>query len=152
VLAGAGAGGDIGIRRFLRTHRRELRSAKAIVLGIAPCGSGSRGYWRSDGRLIPLGYARPLRALAANSHEVPPHRGRGASPAFPARARGLAAIAIGCLDQGGLAPNSHQPTDTAQAIDETALDQTVEFARQLIDAINVSLARQTATEQPATPA
>ena len=96
VLAGAGNGGEIGIRRYLRSRRRELKRANAIVIGIAPSGSGHVHYWQSDGRLVPLGYARPLRALASELPDATPHRDRGATPAQPARARGLAAIAIGC--------------------------------------------------------
>jgi Peptidase family M28 len=140
VLAGAGEGGGIGIRRYLRARRRELRRANAIVMGIAPSGSGQLRYWQSDGRLIPLGYARPLRALAANLTDATPHRDRGATPAQPARARGLAAIAIGCQNEQGLTPRSHQATDTEATIDEPTLDRTVNFALQLIDEINATLA------------
>jgi Peptidase family M28 len=174
VLAGAGNGGEIGIRRYLRIRRRELRRANAIVIGIAPSGTGHLHYWRSDGRLVPLGYARPLRALAsealapealasaalasdaiasgalgANPTPATPHRDRGASPAQPARARGLAAIAIGCLDQRGVAPRSHQANDDQATIDEATLDRTATVVKTLIDAIDASLA---AAGQTATPA
>ncbi|HTU88148.1 MAG TPA: M28 family peptidase [Solirubrobacteraceae bacterium] len=149
VLAGAGEGGEIGIRRYLRKRRRELRRARAIVLGVAPCGSGDVHYWVSDGPLIPLGYARRLRKLAATQQKAAPMRSRGATPAFPARARGLAAIAIGCLDAHGLAPRSHQPTDSEATIDEATLERTVEFATFLTTAINASLA---SAEPLATPA
>lgn len=149
VLAGAGEGGDVGIRRHLRAHRRELRRAKAIVIGISPCGGGQGHYWLSDGRLIPLRYARPLRELAALTQTARPHRGRGETPAFLARARGLAAIALGCLDERGVAPRSHQPTDREAAIDPSALDRTLELALLLVDAINASLP---APEPSPTPA
>jgi len=149
VLAGAGEGGDIGIRRHLRARRRELRRAKAIVIGIAACGSPQPHYWSSDGRLIPLRYARPLRELAAGSQTAGPHRARGETPAFLARARGLAAIALGSVDERGLAPRSHQPQDVEPTIDEAALDQTLEFALELIDAIDASL---TPAQRSATPA
>jgi hypothetical protein len=149
VLAGAGNGAEIGIRRYLQTRRRELRRANAIVLGIAPAGSGHLHYWRSDGRLIPLGYARPLKSLATTLPNATPHRDRGATPAQPARARGLAAIAIGCLDQRGLAQRSHQRNDEDTTVDEATLDRTVNFALELIDAIDLSF---TPAEASATPA
>jgi hypothetical protein len=149
VLAGAGNGGEIGIRRYLRSRRRQLRRANAIVIGIAPSGSGHLRYWQSDGRLLPLGYARPLQELAANLPGATPHRDRGATPAQPARARGLAAIAIGCQDDQGLAPRSHQAKDTETTVDEATLARAVNLTLQLIDAINASL---TAAEQTATPA
>ena len=58
LLQGAGNGQEIGIRRYLRAHRREVRRDNTVVLGIAPSGAGAPNYWRSDGRLIPIPYAR----------------------------------------------------------------------------------------------
>jgi hypothetical protein len=146
VLAGAGEGGGIGLRRFLRARRRELNSANTIVLGIAACGAGSPRWWQSDGVLVPLTYHRRLRELcvgiarAEPQLAAAPHRGRGATPAFPARIGGLPAIAIGCLDERGIPPRSHQPADAPAAIDRAAVDQTVELALMLVDAIDAELA------------
>lgn len=145
VLQGAGEGHEAGLKRYLRTHQPERDST--VVLGLAPCGAGHVTHWLSDGRLIPLRYSRTLRELCDDLE--PGHRGRGATPALPARAKGLAAIAIGCLDTRAQAPRSHQPTDLAPAIDDPALDQTIEFALRLVDAIDASLAP---AEAPATPA
>ncbi|HEY4826536.1 MAG TPA: hypothetical protein VIH85_07200, partial [Solirubrobacteraceae bacterium] len=131
-------------------RRRELRRANAIVLGIAPSGAGELHYWRSDGRLIPLGYGRALRELAAAIQKPRAQSGRGETPAFAGRALGLPAIAIGRLDERGVAPRSHQPTDLNTAIDETALENTTQFALVLVDAINASLAA--AQEPSPTPA
>jgi hypothetical protein len=149
VLAGGGEGGSLGIRHHLRTHRHELRSGNAIVLAISPCGAGRLHYWLSDGRLIPLGYARRLREIARATNRASPHRGRGGTPASAARAAGLPAIALGCLDPRGLAPRSHQPADTPDRIDQAALDQTLELALRMVAAIN---ATSTRTEPSPTPA
>ena len=149
VLAGAGEGGHIGMRRYLRNNRKALKRANAVVIGIASCGSGDLYYWKADGPLIPLRYTRPIQDLANETDNAGAHRGRGATPAFAARARGLAAGAIGRLDHHGLPPRSHQPTDLAAAIDETTLANTIEFARQLTDAINASLAQPEAAATPA---
>jgi hypothetical protein len=145
VLAGAGEGGGIGARRFLRARRRELTSRNAIVLAIAACGAGSPRWWRSDGPLIPLAYHPRLRALCADVARAEPrlgarpHRGRGATQALPARVAGLPSIAIGCLDERGLAPRSHQPTDARGAIDRAAVDGALELALMLVDAIDAQL-------------
>ncbi len=118
VLQGAGDDGAIGLRRFLRARRETHRAPNTIVIGIAACGAGIPCWFRSDGTLIPVGYFKQLRRLAAgvaseNSHlNARPHRGRGTTPALPARSRRLPAIAIGALDQQGLAPRSHQAADT----------------------------------------
>ena len=150
VLQGAGESQGLGLRRYLRAHKREHRDSNAIVLGIAACGAGQASWWLSDGRLVPLRYAPSLRALCAQTGTAP-HRGRGATPALPARAKGLPAIAIGCLDGRGLAPRSHQRTDTPDVIDETAVVEAIEFGLGLIDAIDVSLAPAEGTGAP-TPA
>jgi hypothetical protein len=145
VLQGAGDSEQLGLRRHLRTHRRELRHAGAIVLGIAPCGGGEPSWWLSDGRLVPLRYARSLRALCAQTDAVP-HRGRGATPALPARAAGLAAIAVGCLESNGRAPRSHQRIDTPSEVDEAAVDAVLELGLFLVKAIDVSLAPDTRSD------
>jgi hypothetical protein len=146
VLAGAGEGGGIGLRRHLRARRRELTPRNAIVLGIAACGAGSPRWWQSDGPLLPLAYHPRLRALSAGIAGAEPqlgagpHRGRGATPPLRGRIARLPAIAIGCLDEYGLPPHSHQPEDTTAAIDRAAVDATLELALMLVDAIDAELA------------
>ena len=144
VLQGAGEGHEIGIRRYLRTHRPQENT---IVLGLAPCGSGEPRWWRSDGRLIPIPYTRRLRELArATANDLAePHRGRGGTPAMPARRRHLPAIALGNLDERGLAPRSHQRNDTPATTDGYAIDRAVELGMALVDAIDATLDREPAT-------
>jgi hypothetical protein len=152
VLAGAGEGGAIGLRRFLRGRRRDLTPTDTIVLGIAACGAGSPRWWHSDGPLIPLAYHHRLRALCAGIAASEPHlgarayRGRGMTPAFPGRRAGLPAIAIGCLDERELPPRSHQPADTAQAVERSAVDATLELALMLVDAIDAELTARPGTQ------
>lgn len=152
VLEGAGEGPGIGLRRYLRGHRGELRAANTIVLGIAACGAGAPRWWTSDGSLIGLGLFPKLRELCARVSEEEPHlgagahRGRGASPALPARLARLPAITIGALDARGLAPRSHQSSDTPAAVEAEAVERTVHFGLLLVDAIDGHLA---ATRRPA---
>jgi len=157
LLTGAGDGEQIGLRRYLRRHRDERKASNTVVLGIASCAGGRPGWWRSDGALVPLRFARPLRELAtriaADEQHLAarPHSGRGASPGFPARRARLPAITIGCLDEHGLSPRSHHRDDTADAIDAHALDSAVQFGLLLIDRIDSAVAD--AQGQPsATPA
>lgn len=143
VLQGAGDGQMIGLRRYLRRHRNDLRLRQAIVLGLAAGAGGEPSWWASDGPLIPLRFAQTLRELATNSGtrlQAKPHRGRGVSPAFPARSAGRTALTIGCLDEDGLVPRSHQPADVPQAIDPGSTDKLLELALTLIDAIDSQLA------------
>ncbi len=152
VLQGAGDSEQLGLRRYLRTHKHELRTPSPIVLGIAACGAGQPSWWVSDGRLVPLRYARRLRALAAET-PASPYRGRGATPALPARAAGLPAIAIGCLDDRGLAPRSHQRKDIPEEIDPQAPNRALELGRTMVNAIDASLTTEPRTgAEAATPA
>ncbi len=147
VLQGAGEAGMVGLRRHLRSRGDELRRANTIVLGIAAAGGGRPCWWVSDGPLVPLRYHARLRGLAAHvapASTAQPHRGRGTSPALPARVRGLPALTIGCLDGRGVAPRSHQSADTVAKLDPAALDALLQFALTLVDAIDADLARSQA--------
>ncbi len=157
VLTGAGDGGQLGLRRYLRARRAERTAPTTVVLGLASCAGGMPRWWRSDGALVPLRYPRPLRELAARigAEEpylgVAPHTARGASAALPARRARLPAITIGCLDDHGLSPRSHHRDDTSAAVDSGALDAAVQFGLLLIDGIDAAVAD--APGQPsATPA
>ncbi len=157
VLQGAGEGGGIGLRRHLRARKRTLRAANTVVLGIAPSGAGQPRWWLSDGALVPLRYFGRLRQLCSEATRAEPrlaaaaHRGRGATPALPARLARLPAIAIGCLDDRGLVQRSHQQADTVKAVDSASVDAAVQFGLILIDAIDASLANAPRPSVP-TPA
>jgi Peptidase family M28 len=141
VLQGGGDGAMVGLRRHLRAHRKQLTRRNTIVLGIGPAGAGRPAWWISDGSLVPLRYPARLRRLA---HAIAGpagagRRGRGVTPAFPARVAGIPALAIGCLDDRGLAPRSHQRTDAPDVLDPAAADALLEFALTLVDAIDADL-------------
>jgi hypothetical protein len=146
VLQGASDADGAGLRRYLRARRAIRKAPNTVVLGFAPCGAGPPRWWVSDGTLVPVGYFKPLRemsaALAADEPHInaKPYRGRGRTPALPARSARLPAITLGCLDQNGLAPRSHQSQDTPDQIDPAAIDQAVEFALLLVDRIDAFLA------------
>jgi hypothetical protein len=146
VLQGAGDGGAIGLRRFLRARRKTHTAPNTIVLGIAACGEGNPCWFDSEGTLVPVAYFKQLRRLAGavadqNRHlNARPHRGRGTTPALPARSRRLPAITIGALDRRGLVARSHQTADTPERIDAGSVDRVVEFGLLLVDAIDAYLA------------
>ncbi|HWD76491.1 MAG TPA: M28 family peptidase [Solirubrobacteraceae bacterium] len=148
VLQGAGDGTMTGLGQHLRRHRDELRPGSTVVLGIGPGGAGAPRWWFSDGPLIPLRYLARLResaqrVAAGAGREPVGHRGRGVSPALPARVRGLPALTIGCVDRRGVASRSHQPGDLPGALDPAAMDALLEFALLLVDEIDGGLGRVT---------
>jgi hypothetical protein len=139
VLQGASDGDPAGRRRQLSPGG--AARGRPIVLGIAASGSGSPRWWRSDGPLWPLGYDRRLCELAADACQTADgHRGRGATPALSARAAGLRAIAIGCLDDRGLVPRSHLRTDTPEELDPSSIDATTRAAVAIVTAIERTIA------------
>jgi hypothetical protein len=157
VLTGAGDTAQSGLRRYLRAHPPERGAASTVVVGIASCAGGTPHWWLSDGALLPLRYARPLRDLSARIATDEPHlglaahTGRGSGPAFPGRTAGLPAITIGCLDPHELPPRSHRRDDTPHAIDAAAVDAAVQFGLLLIDGIDAAVA-DSQGQPSATPA
>jgi hypothetical protein len=150
VLQGAGDGAMLGLSHHLGSRRRELDAGRAIVLGLGPAGAGRPRWWTSDGPLVPLRFLRRLAQLAAETANGPPagpkseptarpYRGRGVSPAYPARLRSRPAITIGALDEAGLAPRSRLPTDTVENLDPIAADRLLELGLTLVDAIDADL-------------
>jgi hypothetical protein len=162
VLQGAGDGGSIGLRRYLQRRPQTHKASNTIVVGIAASGQGDPVWFLSDGTLVPLGYFKQLRKLSAtvasqNPHlRAKAHRGRGTTPALPARSTRLPAIAVGALDQRGLPARSHQAADTPDRVDTVSVDRVVEFGLALVDAIDAYLgsrpepaAREKASAAPA---
>ncbi len=146
VLQGAGDCEGIGLAHYLRSRREARRANNTIVLGFAACGGGDPHWWTSDGTLVPARYDAELRNMSAAIARDEEHlhargsRGRGHTPALRARWAGLPAITLGCLDQRGLTPCSHQRGDSPPAVDAAAVDRAVEFALLLVDRIDASLA------------
>lgn len=142
VLSGAGDGDQVGLRHHLRRSRRDRVASNTVVLGFGACSAGTVRWWISDGQLIPLRYGRPLRDLATALAADEPHlgagpvRARGATPALAARMIGIPALTLGCLDDDGLVPHSHQPADRLEAIDSSALDDALQFALLVVDEID----------------
>lgn len=155
VLQGAGDGSALGLRHYLRARRKLRKASNTVVLGIAACGGGSPRWWYSDGPLVPVAYFKALRTLSLKiANEEPDlhaeaHRGRGTTPALPARMRRLPAIAIGSLEPPGVAPRSHQAGDTPDHVDATAVDEIVQFGLVLVDAIDAYVAGRQGTRRPA---
>ncbi len=117
VLQGAGEAGMTGpaappalaAPRAAR-HRHDRAGHRRCGLRAAPVVGLGRP---ARAAALPRAAAPARRPGAATGGRAAPHRGRGTSPALPARTRRLPALTIGCLDGRGLAPRSHQAGDTA---------------------------------------
>jgi hypothetical protein len=152
VLTGAGDGDGIGLSRHVRSRRKTLKRANTVVLGLAASAGGEPRWWVSDGALVPRRYFASLRELCARVAgeetylNAAPHSDRGTSPAQPGRAAGLPAITIGCRDGDGLAPRSHQRSDTADNVDASSLDELVNYGLLVVDAIDAYVGRARAPQ------
>jgi hypothetical protein len=145
VLQGASDGSMMGLARYLRARRRKRAAANTIVIGVGACGAGDPCWWTSDGALLPLRFAPRLAGIVAaavgpgTGLAARPHRGRGVSPAFAARLAGLPAITVGNLDERGLVPRSHLPSDLTGALADGAIDRMLELVLTVVDAIDADL-------------
>jgi len=143
VLTGAGDSSGAGLSHHLRAHPSPS-GTDTVVLGLAASAHGDACWWTSDGSLIPLRFAGRVIALAATAATgvsgAHAHRGRGISPALPARRLGLPAITLGGLDHRGLPPLSHLPEDRPDTIEPAAADRVLHLALAVVDALDAELA------------
>jgi hypothetical protein len=146
VLAGAGDALAAGMRREVRKRRRDgLRPEQVAVIHVHACGSGTPVWWVREGLVVAKGYHPRLRALAAEVAEGRPelraaaHETRGTSGARAARALRWPAIAVGAVDDRGVAAHAGTAGDTAAAVDGAAIDATVAFTVALIRRLDSDL-------------
>ena len=129
ILYGAGASGPRTLRAQLKRERADRRHT--VVLELGPCAAGVPA-WRTRQPQLRAAAERAAEALAIDPAPRRPRPARGA--------RGLPAIRVACLDARGIAARSHQPDDTAEAVDLAAADRAVDLALGIADALAAELA------------
>jgi len=107
----------------------------ALVLNLDNVGRGELFFAEGEGMLLYFPYRGPLLKAA---REVP-----GARPlryhlayfdTLPLTRRGFSCLTLVRLE-GGVPPDWHWPTDTFARLDEEALDQTLAYARSLLQRV-----------------
>lgn len=151
VLAGAEEAQALGTREWLRRHRDDLDRAGTIFIDVDKVGSGTVHYARKEGLIFPLAYdGGVLRLCAAIAGEEAaeveePRRAarsfvaRTTGDAAAARAKGLRAVSISCLNELGYVERYHAPGDTPERIEDAALEDAYEFCGELIERIDAEL-------------
>jgi peptidase M28-like protein len=141
LLPGAQEAGALGMKAWLKQHRRSLNSRTTLVLNFDEVGAGTVRYATREGPLVALKQHRQLHALCrkleAEDRDEPrylvePTKLWRPTDAYAARARRLAATTVSCAP----APHHHQPTDTPDNIDREALERAYGFCSELIELID----------------
>jgi hypothetical protein len=150
VFTGAQESLALGMREWLKAHRRDLPKGATLVVNLDGAGAGTVRYAAREGPIVAVRQDRELvnlcEEIASEDAEAEEPRfraraftSRSPSDALVARARGHRAVTIssrGALDQ---LPNHHRAEDTTDRIDAEALGRTIEFSSRLVELIDARL-------------
>lgn len=132
VATGAEEAGTVGMLRFLEKYRDEL--AGAAYINLDNLGTGQLSYVTAEGMFIPLKSGKTLveaarRAVQEKELPVQPRIYRAlTTDALPALVRRYPAMSIMAFGAGGILPNWHWYTDTAEHVQE----ENLQTARELV--------------------
>jgi hypothetical protein len=153
LFTGAEEPGALGMRAWLKRHRKELDPLRTIVVNVDEVGAGTIRYAAKEGPLLALRQHPRLTRLCEqirdedqdeNRYRAERITARRPSDAHAARVRGLPAITISCAP----APHHHRHSDTPDAIDRAALDRAFAFCSELIELIDEEVGPDIAANAP----
>lgn len=145
LLTGAGEGPLLGMREWLRRHRRSLDRTRTAFVCVDEVGIGTVRYLTREGLAFAYPYHPALIECCRQIEEEDDDEGRygvrslasrGASDAFVARRAGFPAIAVTCRNALDYVPRHHQPGDVPDSLDPEALDRAYRFCSELIELID----------------
>jgi hypothetical protein len=153
LFPGAEEGFLLGMRAWLRRHKKELDRASTVFLNLDTVGHGTVRWQTKSGFIFPLAFHPALVELCDELGEE--HNARGApmrviADAYAARSAGYPAISIGCLNAMDYVPTYHQYTDTTENVDVDALDRAYHFCSDLIELIDERIGPDLARDTPET--
>jgi hypothetical protein len=153
LFPGAEEGLMLGMREWLKRHRKELDSARTIFLNVDKAGTGTVRYTTREGFVLTYAYHPTLVGLCEqiaeedaeeNRYGARPVKSRSATDATAARARRFPAISISCLNALDYEPHQHQPSDVVENVDPQALERAFGFCSELIELIDERVGRDLA--------
>jgi hypothetical protein len=153
LLPGAEEGFLLGMRAWLRRHKKELDRSSTVFLNIDTVGHGTVRWQSKSGFVFPLAFHPALVGLCDELAEE--HRARGVvrrsiTDAYAARSAGFPAITIGCLNAMDYVPTYHQHSDTPENVDIDALDRAYHFCADLIELIDERIGPDLVRDTPET--
>jgi hypothetical protein len=131
-----------GMLAFSRRHFPELATRRPFFLNFEMLGSGRVNYMEGEGFLKLYPYHREAVELAAEVasergfEEVRSHTFRLGTDALVPTRHGFPALTVDSVNEGGSVSNYHWPTDTPGNIDVSSVQQTVAFARRLVELLD----------------
>jgi hypothetical protein len=153
LLPGAQEGFLLGMRAWLRRHKKELDRSSTVFLNVDTVGHGTVRWQTKSGFIFPLAFHPALLGLCDELGEE--HKARGVpmrviADAYAARSAGFPAVSIGCLNAMDYVPTHHQYTDTPENVDIDALDRAYHFCSDLIELIDERVGPDLARDTPET--
>jgi hypothetical protein len=143
VFPGAEEGLLLGMREWIRAHKRDLNRENTVFLNVDIAGNGTVRWITKEGLVAAMRYHPTLIQLCEEvCEEIESGRGmisRNATDALAARSAGFPAITITSRNSLDYAPHWHQPTDTPDRIDPEALDRTYDFCCALLERLDDSI-------------
>jgi hypothetical protein len=146
LFTGAGEGLELGMRAWLRGHRRELDPKATAFVCVDQVGFGTVRYARKEGYAIPFPQHRTLLELCDQiasedadddgRYRARSYVSRSATDAYAARIAGFPAVSVSCLGALDYAPHHHRATDTVDNADPAALERAFGFCSELIELID----------------
>jgi Peptidase family M28 len=153
VFPGAEEGFPLGMRAWLRRHKKELDPGSTVFLNIDTVGHGTVRWQTKSGFIFPLAFHPTLIELCQELGEEHHARGviaRVTGDAYSARSAGFPAISIGCLNAMDYVPTYHQHSDTVENVDVDALDRAFHFCSDLIELIDERVGPELERDTPET--
>jgi hypothetical protein len=142
----------LGMRGWMRRHRRELDRRRTAFVCLDMVGSGTVRYARREGLVLTRAYHAALVDLCDRIAEedaeddgrygARSYVSRIATDSYVSQARGFPSIRIACLSELDHSPHHHLPTDTVDNVEPEALERAYGFCSELIELIDEELGPQ----------
>jgi peptidase M28-like protein len=148
LLTGAEEPFALGMRGFLKRHRRTLGKERSVFVNVDEVGAGTVRYTRREGLVIgSRSHLQLLQICDDIAEDDEDARAFGArslvsrttGDGYVARSAGFPAITITCRNALDYTPEHHQPTDTPDRIEGDALERAYGFCCELIERLDAEV-------------
>ncbi len=157
VLPGAEEALLLGMRSFVKRHKKRLDPTRTIFLNVDIAGNGTVRWMTKEGLVFAYPYHPALvelcEQIAEEEEDYEDDRfgaramvSRQATDALAARTAGFPAITITCRNALDYPPHHHQHTDTPENVDPEALERAYGFCCELIERIDERIGPQIADQ------